>query len=252
MLDYNQKIPEFLKQTAYCDSNSPAIEKTAVFLTKDYSDQRQKAVALFSYVRDSVLYTFDYWNIKASETLEKKTGMCTNKNNLLIALLRAINIPAGYGILKVKGKEYFGPLMLPTFKKLVSESSVHIYSLVNFDNKWIKCDVSPDKEISKKTSHLSPTSRLIEWNGIDDAMEYFNPKHIIEDISPISNIDTKLDKKPDAFNKTKMKLGNLYLKFLRNGNNNFKSISDVEKEFKKWLRKESKFFYSYYSFRSIF
>lgn len=252
MPDYDQEILEFLKPTAYCDSSNPAIKKTAIFLTKDYVDQRQKAVALFIYVRDSIVYTFDYWNIKASETLEKKSGMCTNKNNLFIALLRAINIPAGYGILKVKGKEYFGPLMLPTFKKLVSEFSVHIYSLVNLGNKWIKCDVSPDKEISEKTSHLSQTSRLVEWNGIDDAMEYFNPKHIIEDISPISNIDKKLDKKPDAFNKTKMQLGNLYMKFLRNGNTNFNSISTVEKEFKKWLRKESKIFYSYYLFRSIF
>ena len=91
----SENLESFLQETEYCDCNHPVIKKLTEDFRSRYSNQRDLAVALFHFVRDDILYRVGLWNKKASETLDEKTGVCTNNANLLVALLRSVGIPAG-------------------------------------------------------------------------------------------------------------------------------------------------------------
>jgi Transglutaminase-like superfamily len=232
--EYN--LSEFLQETRYCDCGNPAIMNLAHELTRNCSNDIERAIILFEYVRDNILYGFGEWGKKASTVLTEKRGMCTNSANLLVALLRSTGIPSGYGVMKVDTKEYFGPIMLPIFKDLVSEQSVHIYVYVYLNNKWVRCDPSVDKVFSEKTSYFSPTTELLVWNGLDDRVDSIDPKHIYSDSGPFSNIDDKLDKKPRGGTRNAIKIGNLYLDFLRENTIKVDNIEQLQPMFLSWLK----------------
>ncbi len=242
----DMKIDKFLEATKYCDVNNPLIQDAAIHITAKFNNNREKSVALFNYVRDNILYKFDHWNVKASQTLKKGYGMCTNKNNLFIAMLRAIGIPAGYGILDVKAREYFGPIMLSFFKDKIAEKSVHIYSQVYLNDKWIKCDSSTDKILSDRTAYFNYTTELVHWDGYNDAMDKILPEHILTDTGVFSNIDERLGKKPRNITFMKISIGNLYLDFLRQHSQPFKDEKDKESRFLSWLRSKNPIFYLYF------
>lgn len=233
------EMKDFLLSTRYCDCDSNLIKSKTKELINGICDDDEKAVKLFNFVRDNFLYTFGPWNIKASETLQMRKGMCTNKSNLLIALLRAVGIPAGYGILRVNAKEYFGFITLPLFKKFISSNSVHIYCYVYLKNKWIKCDPSTDKQFANNIGYFNPPSKLVEWNGNNDAIANIDTRHIIGNEGPIANIDSQLEKKTRNLNERRFKLANYYMKYLRENKINFVDSIKLEKDFGSWLKKES-------------
>jgi len=235
----------FLKETKYCNFNDKRIKQLAFEMTKNIDKDKDKAVTLFYYVRDNILYRVGHWNKKATETLVEKKGVCTSKSNLLVALLRSINIPSGYGVMKVKGDEYFGPIVPDFLRDKISKKSVHIYTCVYLNNKWIKCDPSDDKRLSVSTSHINPQSKLINWDGESDAMLNLTPEHILEDNSPLPNIDYLISKKSRNSNYFVVKAGNLYIDFLRDNN----KLSDLEQTiflFKSWLKRKHTVFYFFF------
>jgi len=150
---------------------------------------------MFYWVRDNVLYRVGLWNVTAAETLAIREGTCTNKSNLLVALLRARGIPAGYGVMKVYGQKYFGPVAIPMLNRLVSKVSTHVYVAVYLDDKWIKCDPSDDKKLCSKTSHFNYTTTIVDWDGVNNAELNLNQDHIISDDFPIASIDNIMIKK---------------------------------------------------------
>jgi len=244
-----KNLNDFLKETKYCNFRHPLIHDKASEITKDCNNDQEKAVALFYWVRDNIKYRFGAWNKSASEVLHQKCGMCTNKAVLFTSLLRALGIPAGFGILKVKGQEYFGPIGPTVLMKRVGEISVHIYSYVFLSNKWFKVDTSVDVELSKKTNYFNPTTELTEWHGDNDATENLDPKHILSDSAPLFIIDKKLDRRPRNAKKVLFKIGNSYLDFLRQNNIN---IINPEKQlptlFEIWLKKKHFLYYILYLF----
>ncbi len=233
-------MEKFLEETQYCDISHPTIKKHVKSIIDPSRSDKENAVEIFNFVRDNVAYALDFYNKKASDTLKSLSGMCTNKSNLLIAMLRTAGIPAGYGILKVNAKEYFGPIMLPIFKKLVSSESSHVYTVAFISNKWIKCDPSTDIELSRKTSKITYTTELVVWDGEKDAMDRIDPRHILIDTFPLSNIDEKLSKKPKNLNKNLIKLGNKYLFYLRNHLKQTRDLMKIERDFSTWLRDSNK------------
>lgn len=127
MRKFDNKINLYLQPTKYIDCDNPEIKKFVVETTQFCNSEVEKAKELFKWVKENIKFEFGYWGFKASEVLKRKVGMCTTKATLLIAFLRAIGIPAGYGILKIITKEFYGELMCPSFSKLVSSQTVHIY-----------------------------------------------------------------------------------------------------------------------------
>lgn len=240
----------FLKETRYCDYSHPLIQKICRRFKKRYLNQKDLAVALFYYVRDNVLYQVGDWNYKASETLIRKSGTCTNKSNLLVALLRAVGIPAGYGVMRVNAREYFGPAMIKMFKNKVGKKSLHLYCFVYLNNRWIKCDPSDDRKLSNHTSYFNLPSKLVEWDGQRDAMLYLNPEHILEDRSLTDDIDDIISKKPRHAKGIILKIANLYIKFLRQNNKKISNQDELEILFKQWLKNNNKLWHFLYSLSS--
>ncbi|MDD5590146.1 MAG: transglutaminase-like domain-containing protein [Candidatus Portnoybacteria bacterium] len=233
----NLFMNEFLTETKYCDFNNSKVKELATKITENAKTDQEKAVALFYWVRDNILYRVGFWNRKASETLLDGKGVCTCKANLLIALLRAIGIPAGYGVMRVVGREYFGPIVPICLKNLASKESIHVYVFVFLDNRWIKCDPSDDKSLSAKIHHLNPQSRIIEWDGETDAMLNLDPSHVLKNEGPLSNLDHIMCKKPRTATKNIVNFGNLYIHFLRKNSIEYTGVDQFWSSFMCWIRK---------------
>lgn len=239
----NLDLDLYLRETFYCDWGHHDVRELAERITADCKDEREKAVALFYWVRDNILYRMGYWDRKASETIREKEGTCTSKANLLIALLRALSIPAGYGMMDVLGQHYLGPIVPPMWRKCISERSRHVYACVFINGKWIKCDPSDDKEFSEKVCHISPQYNLLEWDGERDAMIKMNENFIIRDEYPFSTLDYILGKRRKIF-KFVLDGGNIYLKYLRIYGDSYGDMYLLQNGFKSWLFKNDFKFYT--------
>ncbi|MFA6314788.1 MAG: transglutaminase family protein [Candidatus Paceibacterota bacterium] len=242
----NEELAPFLEPTFYCDVYHPSIQKVALEFQKKALNQVDLAKLLFYFVRDETYYRVGHWTKKASQTLKNRSGTCTNNANLLIALLRAQRIPAGYGVMNVVGQEYFGPVILPNLARNVSSRSKHVYCFVYLNNKWIKCDPSDDEPLSLSTHHLNPQSRIVEWDGNTDAMLNLDPDHILNDEGPIANIDHIIGKKMKYRRMIPVFIGNKYIQFLRERGKYIDSIDHLDPAFRQWLFMNNVSLYIFY------
>jgi transglutaminase-like putative cysteine protease len=205
----------FLASTRYCDCGHPSILAMASMLCAEGGSERAIAVRLFRFVRDHVEYAFTPWGVSASTTLAWRRGTCSNKNNLLVALLRAAGVPAAYGVLRVNAREYFGNLAPPFLKPFASVTSTHIYAAAHLGGRWVKCDASTDREIAGKTAHFCRQTQLVEWDGIHDAQEFLDPSHIHQDLGLRPVVDDLLAKQPRNATAALFAILNDYLQFIR-------------------------------------
>lgn len=245
-MDENKSMELFLKETHYCDYGNGEIQKIALAYSKKYTNKKDLSIALFNFVRDKIKYRIGPWNKKASETLSDGFGMCTNSANLLVALLRAVNIPAGYCIYKVVGGESFGHILPSIIKPSIHKDSVHIVCCV-YLNRWIKCDPSTDFELSERTKHISNLTELIVWDGEHDAVHPMEYNTIISISEPLWNIDQQLLKKPRHIVRYYVfHVGNIFIDFLRKEGLELQNKEELNRKFKHWFRKNHSFHYYRY------
>ncbi|HEV7731925.1 MAG TPA: transglutaminase family protein [Candidatus Binatia bacterium] len=206
---------QFLADGRYCDWHDPAILSCAREVTQGLSAPIARAIALFQFVRDDVRYTFGPWGIPASDTLQRREGVCTNKANLLVALFRATGIPAAFGLLQVNPREYYGVVAPPYLKPFVSDRSLHVYAAARLEDVWVRCDPSTDREIATKTAHYCRQTRLIEWDGRQDALDFLQPQHVYADLGLRACIDDLLDKPARHAQPETLAAINDYVRFIR-------------------------------------
>ncbi len=245
-------IKDFLQETKFCNFSDKSIQDLAKGIAKNCKNDREFAVSAFYWVRDNILYRVGVWQRKATETLIEKEGACTNKANLLVALLRLRGIPAGYGVMKVHGRKYLGPIAGPMFKKFIGKISTHVYAVVFLDGKWIKCDSSDDKEFCENTHYFNPTTRLTEWDGFKEAILNLDKNDIIKDDYPISSIDFWMKKKTKNAKGIPLKVANLYVRFARKNKIRVSDIGELENLFKKYLKREHAVYFYLFTFLSFF
>ncbi|KKQ17805.1 MAG: hypothetical protein US31_C0016G0012 [Berkelbacteria bacterium GW2011_GWA1_36_9] len=245
-----ENIEDFLKETGFCDFSDKSIQALAGEIAKNCKNDREFAVSAFYWVRDNILYRVGDWQRKATETLIEREGACTSKANLLVGLLRWRDIPAGYGIMKVYGRKYLGPIAGPMFQKFIGRLSTHVYAIVFLDGKWIKCDPSDDKEFCDNTNYFNSTTRLTEWDGFRDATLNLDKNDIINDNYPISNIDSWMGKRARNAKGIPLKVANLYVKFARKNKIKVSNVKELENLFKKNLKKEYAFYFYLFMFFS--
>src|SRR5262249_16155233 len=133
----------------------------------------------------------------------------------LVACFRGAEIPAAYGVFRVVGQEYFGDIAPSEFKPLVWRDSTHIYAEAFLDNRWVCCDSSTDSEIAARTAHYSPQTRLLEWNGKTDALDFLDPRHLHRDLGLRARIDDLLGKPAVNATPELFTLLNDYVAFIR-------------------------------------
>jgi len=95
-------LQEFQRATELCDFDGcAAIRETAERVTERSAGDQERLDGVYCYVKE-MPYGLEDWDVRASETLAKGWGMCCGKTNLLVAMLRALSIPARYRIFKAQ------------------------------------------------------------------------------------------------------------------------------------------------------
>lgn len=123
-------LPPFLLPTAACDSDHPAIIALSRRLIPPRCSAARAAAAVRTWVRANVVYALHDKSDTASATLAKCEGMCTNKANLQVALLRAAGIPAGYVLTHITREAHAGPHVLEAVLAQLSPITVHVFCAV--------------------------------------------------------------------------------------------------------------------------
>jgi transglutaminase-like putative cysteine protease len=160
---------EYLEPTYFFDFDHKPVYNKAIELTKELKTEKEKAIALFYWVRDEIKYNMSTYipsvkaNFRASVTLRRKNGFCVSKSILLSSFARAIGIPARIHLCdlinhKVSQKviDFMGTNVM----------YYHGYSEFYLNNKWIKLTPSFDKKTAIKGNFLP----MVEFNGENDAV----------------------------------------------------------------------------------
>jgi len=213
---------EFLMGTKYCDVESVEIRRqTEQLLSCGEGDHKDRpydgddvhsAVRIFDWVRDEVKYSFDFWNVKASETMRKMSGMCANKANLQIAMLRAAGIPAGYGVLRIR-KEAVRTIANDEIYDKSSEVIIHVYCRVLLNGQWISADATVDRELYEAAYFEVPDWEYLSWDGQNHYR--ISSSYIVEDLGLRSNIDEYMDMRPRFLTDDIIESANGYIGKLR-------------------------------------
>lgn len=125
----------FLEPTYGCESDDEIIVETARKLAMNQQDKERVAKKFFEFVRDSIEYALDPV-VGALKTLERKTGACVDKSSLLIALCRAMKIPARYVLMVAE--------LLPK-KDIGIEELPHCVVEIKIDDEWKIVDPTFDQ-----------------------------------------------------------------------------------------------------------
>ena len=135
-------LSAYLKSSKNCDISNSKIKSLASSLTKGLTTAKEKATAIFNYVRDSISYSFYYnTNYGAAGTLSAKKGNCVDQAHLLVALYRASGLAARYvhGTCKFSSGNTYG----------------HVWTQVLIDGVWVCGD---------PTSNRNSLGSVANWN----------------------------------------------------------------------------------------
>lgn len=212
----SRDIDHLLRPFDFCDENSNVIRMAARNIASGCSsDEGEVARRAFYWVRDSIKYSLGLSADKASETLMKGSGSCTNKANLLVALLRQLGVASGFRVMQVRGNLYFGDLCTPNFAPIISKASLHVYAAAWIGGVWVALDPTDDIELCNATRHLCFQSTPVEFDGQSDARLLLDPEHVISDpdevLPSVDHILAKIRRAPDVA----ITVLNRYLCFLR-------------------------------------
>jgi uncharacterized membrane protein YdfJ with MMPL/SSD domain len=208
---------ECLAATRFCDHESPAVQGCAQELLEAHgrSGETSVAVAAFELVRDRVQYAFGPWGVTASQTLARQAGTCTNKANLLVALLRAAGIPAAYDVMRVDARRYFGAIGPSFLTRYASPESLHIYCAARLGGRWVRCDPSTDRDLARRTEGFCQQTQLIQWDGASDSLDFLDPRHVFADLGLYADIDEMIARPARSATPGRLALANDYLEFIR-------------------------------------
>ena len=120
----------FLLPSPCCDADHPSVAQLSRELTAEADSVAAAAACIRSWIRRHIVNTLQDKSDTASQTLSKREGMCTNKANLQIALLRAAGIPAGYSLVHITKQAFEGPHTLPAVYEPISDVTLHCFCSV--------------------------------------------------------------------------------------------------------------------------
>ncbi len=174
----NKELQEYLKPTIHCNIDHPEVKKTAEKLIKGVENQKEAAIKIFYFVRDSIKWT-PWQNFKkADEVLREGYGACFNKATLQITLLRCVGIPARYRH-QMFSKELFSRAVPEGFIRDIIFNELHpvnpitTFAEVYLNGRWIAAATTMDR-------FLNP-AKAREWDGETDVF-FLEKEEIIEEV----------------------------------------------------------------------
>ena len=140
---FNQAIDsneQYLKTTGMLDYNHASVQ--LLIIQKGWRQlSRYDAIgAIYNYVRDDILFGYNADDrLKASEVLKDGYGQCNTKGTLLMALLRAVNIPARFHGFTIFNELQRGAIPNYLFA-IAPQRIIHSWVEVNLDGRWINLE----------------------------------------------------------------------------------------------------------------
>lgn len=159
-----------LQPTYYCDYDHPDIQELSSNLNEGGTDQTSIAIRIFNYVRDNVSFGFDFFQVKASETLKCRYGACWNKSLLLIALLRSNQINAELGSIPLN-RSFIKPA-IGNWYWLANTPYNHCVVRAYINNRWTILDAVLDKQTYEAFYAPLGVDWGIDWDGKEDVCLY--------------------------------------------------------------------------------
>jgi hypothetical protein len=162
-------ISIYLKPTEFFDFDKPKVRDKALQITKGLKTQKEKAIALFYWVRDEIKYNMRLFipsiknYFKASKVLQKRQGFCVSKSILLSSLARVVGIPA-----RIHLVDLINHLISQKIIDFMKTNVMYVHGFSEFylNKKWVKLTPSFDKETAIKGGFLP----MVEFDGEHDAV----------------------------------------------------------------------------------
>ncbi|PBC65684.1 transglutaminase [Streptomyces sp. Tue6028] len=163
-------LSAYLAADDVIDHHHPRVRATAAHLAKGATDSYDYARSAFEFVRDAIPHSYDSGDLRvtwrASDVLERRTGICFAKAHALAALLRAEDIPTGFCYQRFE--------------------EVHGLVAVRFDGAWHRQDPRGNKpgvdaQFSLKGERLAFTPDP-ESNELDYPVLYAEPHPVVLDV----------------------------------------------------------------------
>ncbi len=161
------EFEETLQPTEFIDCTHRDVATMAISLAGDVRDPVARARRLFRAVRDDIRYSVrvdfaDREGYRASATLRRGSGFCVQKSIVLVALARAVGIPARLHFADMRNR-----LVPANLKKLMKTDLFvfHGYVEMNLGGRWVKATPSFDPETCRR-QHIVP----VEFDGVHDAL----------------------------------------------------------------------------------
>jgi len=159
----------YLQPTEFLNFHRKQVKNKAVEITERLKNDKEKAIALFYWVRDKIKYNaFSYYpkvkaNLKASVTMRRKYGFCMSKATLLSTFARAIGIPA-----RIHMVDIINHKISKRLADLMGTNAFHChaYSELYLNGKWIKAAPIFDKKTCIKGGFFP----MVEFDGENDAL----------------------------------------------------------------------------------
>ena len=141
--NFISNLADYLESSTNCQVNNAQITELVSKLTKDCKSDREKADAIYTYVRDTLYYSF-YYNTRygAVGTLKAKTGNCVDHSHLLVAMFRNAGLAARY----VHGTCTFSS----------GSNYGHVWTQVLIGDTWTVADA---------TSSRNSLGKVVNWNS---------------------------------------------------------------------------------------
>ena len=199
----------YLQPNEFFDLDKKSVRNKAYEITNGLESQKDKAIALFYWVRDEIKYNMALFVPKvknyfiASKTIRRREGFCVSKSILLSTLARVVEIPARIHLVDLinhlvsqKVIDFMGTNVM----------YVHGYSEFYLDNKWVKLTPSFDKETAIRGRFLP----MVEFDGENDAVfppydvngnkfgEYVGDRGVHADL-PLDEIDQIFQEKYNMY-----------------------------------------------------
>ncbi|MFE5945933.1 transglutaminase family protein [Streptomyces sp. NPDC056480] len=178
LIQQNPDISAYLATSEAVDHDHPVVRAVVARLADDHPDAYAYAEAAYRYVRDTVPHSADAddprvtW--RASDVLERRTGICYAKSIAYAALLRARGIPAALCYQRLADDDGSNPV-------------IHglVAVLLPGERDWARQDVRGNKpgvdaRFSLKGERLAWTVRP-ECNEVDYPVLYTEPHAAVLD-----------------------------------------------------------------------
>lgn len=181
----------YLKPTYFIDSDAESVREKSLELSRSEEGDMQKAVSLFSFVRDEIKYNVfsersRREHYKASYVLSCKEGYCVQKAVLLVALARAAGIPARLRFAQIRN--------FLTSKELLDKRGTNVfayhgYTELHIKGLWIKATPCYDLAYCNKVG-LPPVVFTGQGDGLLPSftldgrphMEYIKDRGAFQDL----------------------------------------------------------------------